>query len=551
VENEEETFMRWNIRSRLICLVALLLMLMLAVDLSARHGMSRASTGLGSVLTTSRVLRNHIESDMMHDALRADVLAALLATNDAEANQAADDVKEHAKIFRDLLAQNQGQSVNAEVRQALSAVGGALDRYIAGAEAIVAAAHTNKQQASLMLPQFLQLFRELEGRLSNVSDRIEASAKTAENDAQGAIAQANSLDSITIVMSVLVAIVFATLIVRGILAGMRGLSDAITPIAAGKLGREIHIDRQDEFGQLLLSMRDMDGKLAGIVGGVRSTAGTIGSAAHQISQGSDDLSQRTQEQAAALEEAASSMEQMSATVKQNADNAKAAQQLARSANQQADDGGAVVQRAIGAMSEINASSRHIADIIVTIDEIAFQTNLLALNAAVEAARAGEQGRGFAVVASEVRGLAQRSAAAAKQIKELIRDSVEKVKTGTVLVDESGKTIAGIMESIRAVTAIVGEIAVASEEQATGVEQVNRAVAQIDEATQQNAALVEESTAAAKLMESQTLQLLEEIGFFELQERSVSSAPLASPARELRSYVSRGTEGNHLEYRKAG
>ncbi|HEY4369469.1 MAG TPA: methyl-accepting chemotaxis protein [Steroidobacteraceae bacterium] len=539
--------MRWNIRSRLICLVALLLALMVLVGINAQHGMGRASKGLHSVLTTSHGLRNHIESDMMHDALRADVLAALLAANDAEAAQVSDDLKEHARTFRDLIAANNALALNPEARKALTDVGPSLDRYIAGAEAIVAAARTNKQQANQMLPDFLRLFRDLEGRLADVSDRIQSSATDAEQDAEHAISEAEMLDTAAMLLAAIVAIVFATLIVRSILAGVARLTQAITPLADGKLGREIVVDSDDEFGRLLLAMRAMDGKLTNIVGNVRVTASSLRSAAGEISGSNDDLSQRTQEQAAALEETASSMEEMSTTVRQNAQNAQAAQQLAVGARQQADQGGQVVQRAIDAMGAINDSSRRIADIIGTIDEIAFQTNLLALNAAVEAARAGEQGRGFAVVASEVRNLAQRSATAAKEIKNLIGDSVEKVKAGTALVDESGRTITGIMESIRKVTNIVGEIAVASGEQATGVDQVNRAVTQIDHVTQQNAALVEQCAAASKLMASQTEQLLTQIDFFEIHGQRSQ----ATRGEQHHVGSPRSATAEVIEYRRAG
>jgi methyl-accepting chemotaxis protein-1 (serine sensor receptor) len=284
-------------------------------------------------------------------------------------------------------------------------------------------------------------------------------------------------------------------------------------MADGQLGHDIDASRRDEFGTLLNALKRMDEKLHEIVGGVRNASDAVGGAASELSRGNDDLSQRTQEQASALEETASSMEEMTATVKQNADNARQANQLATGARGQAERGGEVVSRAVGAMTAINDSSRKIADIISVIDEIAFQTNLLALNAAVEAARAGEQGRGFAVVASEVRSLAQRSATAAKEIKDLIGDSVEKVRTGSGLVDESGKVLGEIMESVKKVSDIVAEIAAASEEQAQGIDQVNNAVTQMDDTTQQNAALVEEAASAAKSMEQQAQQLVTQISFF--------------------------------------
>jgi methyl-accepting chemotaxis protein len=321
-----------------------------------------------------------------------------------------------------------------------------------------------------------------------------------------------------LVAALIVALFSSWRIVRAVTQGIDRILAAIKRMASGELGAEIAIEGQDEFAQLLTALRDMDRKLAHIVMTVRDSSDSVGSAAGQLAQGNDDLSQRTQEQAAALEQTAATMEQMAATVKRNAENADAANQFAIGTRTQADRGGAVVQQAIGAMSEINSASRKIADIIGVIDELAFQTNLLALNAAVEAARAGEQGRGFAVVASEVRHLAQRSAGAAKEIKTLIDDSVQKVKVGSALVDESGRTIAAIMESIRKVTDIVAEISAASTEQARGVEEVNRAVNGMDTVTQQNAALVEEAAAASKSMEHETETLTREISFFRTPHR---------------------------------
>ncbi|HXS87828.1 MAG TPA: methyl-accepting chemotaxis protein [Steroidobacteraceae bacterium] len=338
-------------------------------------------------------------------------------------------------------------------------------------------------------------------------------------DAEKAFKRNSAIIVSAIVVGLGLAGLLSFLLLRSILGALSAAVSIADRIASGELGHDVRAGSQDELGSLLDSLRRMDSKLVQIVGEVRGSADAVGSAARQLSHGNDDLSQRTQEQAAALEETASSMEQMTATVKQNADNARQANQLAVGAREQAERGGAVVHRAIGAMGEINTSSRKIADIIGVIDEIAFQTNLLALNAAVEAARAGEQGRGFAVVATEVRNLAQRSASAAKEIKGLINDSVDKVKVGSGLVDESGKTLSEIMESVKKVTDIVAEIAAASEEQSAGIEQVNNAITQMDNVTQQNAAVVEQASAASKAMEEQSSTLVAQIGYFKLGKGS--------------------------------
>ena len=266
-----------------------------------------------------------------------------------------------------------------------------------------------------------------------------------------------------------------------------------------------------------------------IVRGIHTTAGEVRRAANEIAAGNENLSQRTEEQSSSLEETASSMEQMTTTVKQNADNAAQASQLALAAREQAERGGVIVNQAITAMSDINQASRKIADIIGVIDEIAFQTNLLALNAAVEAARAGEQGRGFAVVASEVRSLAGRSATAAKEIKGLIQDSVRKVEDGSARVTQSGQTLVEIVASVKKVSDIVAEIAAASREQSTGIEQVNRAVMQMDELTQQNATLVEEASASARNLSSLTEALESNVARYRLSTESADGMP-AQPLR---------------------
>jgi methyl-accepting chemotaxis protein len=308
-----------------------------------------------------------------------------------------------------------------------------------------------------------------------------------------------------------------------------GLSNAVTladRVSRGELGNRIDARGDDEIAAVLRALKAMDKKLLETVGQLSENANEVERTASQLSNGSDDLSQRTQQQAAALEETAASMEEMTATVKQNADNARLAKDIADKTRAQADVGGTAVTRAVQAMEAITASSRRIEDIIGVIDEIAFQTNLLALNAAVEAARAGEQGRGFAVVASEVRQLAQRSAQAAREIKGLIGDSVEKVGTGSKLVTDSGKALSDIMSGVRKVTDIVAEIAAATHEQSAGIDQINTAVTNLDGTTQRNAALFEETVAAAKSMQHQAQELRAVVKFFSFEPQAVAAAPAA-------------------------
>jgi len=311
---------------------------------------------------------------------------------------------------------------------------------------------------------------------------------------------------------------------------IRESTRVIQGLAEGDLTQTMTGEYQGEFAVLRDALNDSMAKLQSMVSEITQSAGSISSGAGEISQGNTDLSQRTEEQASSIEETASTMEQMTSVVKQNADNARQANQLASGARQQAEKGGEVVSKAITAMSEINASSKKIEDIISVIDEIAFQTNLLALNAAVEAARAGEQGRGFAVVAGEVRSLAQRSAAAAKEIKGLIKDSVGKVDEGSRLVDESGTTLDEIVVASKKVSDIIAEIAAAGQEQATGIDQINKAITQLESVTQQNAALVEEAAAASESMANQSVGLQHLVGQFTIDESYLDQGSAPAPRR---------------------
>jgi len=333
------------------------------------------------------------------------------------------------------------------------------------------------------------------------------------------------ITSVMLAMGVFLAVIIGFLLMRAI---VNPLNEAITvanAVASGDLTSRIEVNSTNETGRLLQALKTMNENLQDLVGKVRLSTDQISTASGEIATGNSDLSQRTEEQASSLEETASSMEELTSTVKQNADNARQANQLASGASEIAAKGGTVVGQVVETMSSINESSKKIVDIISVIDGIAFQTNILALNAAVEAARAGEQGRGFAVVATEVRTLAQRSAAAAKEIKELINDSVSKVEDGTRLVDEAGSTMNEIVIAVKRVTDIMSEISAASQEQSSGIEQINQAVTQMDEVTQQNAALVEEAAAAAESMQEQAQALTQAVTRFKLSGGShVASAP---------------------------
>ncbi|OEZ97338.1 methyl-accepting chemotaxis protein I [Janthinobacterium sp. HH107] len=329
-------------------------------------------------------------------------------------------------------------------------------------------------------------------------------------------------------------------IYRTISGGLGNIEHTLERVSASlDLSAAMPVERMDEVGRTATAFNKFLERIVGVIATVRASADTVSVAAAQISAGNADLSVRTEQQASSLEETASSLEELTSAVRQNTDNARQANSLAVSASDVARKGGAVVAQVVGTMGSINESAKKIADIIGVIDGIAFQTNILALNAAVEAARAGEQGRGFAVVATEVRNLAQRSAAAAKEIKGLIEDSVDKVNTGSALVDQAGATMEEIVASIRRVTDIMGDIANASHEQSAGIEQVNQAISQMDQVTQQNAALVEEAAAAASSLQDRAVELVDVVAVFRLRgdakEKSLKvagglPAPATAPRR---------------------
>ncbi len=379
---------------------------------------------------------------------------------------------------------------------------------------------------------------EIKTAQGNVEARLEASRLGVRR-----VTISNAISGATIVLALLLgAWLVLRAIARDLGAEPEHLRTIVERIAAGDL-QTWDDDHQADPRSVLGKLQAMAAQLAQIVGSIRRASQEVGDASAQIAQGNDDLSRRTQTQAAALEETAASMEQMTASVKRNASNASQADQITRDARSKAEQGGQVMSDTHEAMQAINASSQRIGDIVGLIDEIAFQTNLLALNAAVEAARAGEQGRGFAVVASEVRSLAQRSAGAAKEIKMLIKDSVEKVTAGSKLVEHSGRTLAEIIEGVKKVTDTVADIVAASHEQAAGIDEVSHTVINMDESTQQNAALVEQASAASRAMQEQATMLMQQVAFFRLpsaRDEEHTDEAAAAPTARIAEVPSPGT-----------
>ncbi|MBY0242966.1 MAG: Tar ligand binding domain-containing protein [Burkholderiaceae bacterium] len=377
------------------------------------------------------------------------------------------------------------------------------------------------------------LFPPVRDALKKLMEYQVSVGKTEYEQAQSRYVVFQALAIAALIAGILAALGMGVWLIRSISVPLAQAVRIANAVAEGDLTQQIEVRSNDETGQLTSALKNMNARLLEIVSQVRSGTDTIATASAEIAAGNLDLSARTEQQAGSLEETASSMEELTSTVKQNGESARQANQLALSASAVATQGGAVVEQVIETMGAINDSSRKIVDIISVIDGIAFQTNILALNAAVEAARAGEQGRGFAVVASEVRSLAQRSSAAAKEIKVLIDNSVDKVEQGSSLVNQAGATMTEIVSSVRRVTDIMSEITVAGHEQEAGIGQVNQAITQMDAATQQNAALVEQAAAAAASLQDQAGNLEQLVSVFKLTDQRTATTSIASTAPAVR------------------
>lgn len=493
--------MNLTIKSRLIGLLGFLCLVMIGLGGFGIYGMSQINHGLYEVYEHRTVPIGHIGD------VRALMMRNYMQVNTALNDPAASTIREAAKAVDQNSRQAQrlwdgylSQNLSQDEREAALAFETRRKTFMDDGvgPALAALEAGDLQQAmqvaqEVMKPEFTATMKDADGLIAYEVEQ-------AQQKYQQEVALFSTVRGITvtaIVIALGLAGVIGFMIIRAIVMPLDQAVRVASAIAEGDLTQDVEAGRRDETGLLLDAMKRMSERLRQLIREIIDSSGTVAAEARQIASANVSLSQRTEEQASSLEETASAMEQMTATVRQSAENASQANQLASHARSSAGSGGAVVGRAVAAMSEINQSSQRVADIISVIDEIAFQTNLLALNAAVEAARAGEQGRGFAVVAAEVRNLAQRSASSAREIKELIEDSVSKVTQGSELVEQSGTTLDEIMERVNKVTGMVAEIAAASEEQASGIEQVNRAIAQLDELTQQNAAMVEEATASSQ------------------------------------------------------
>ncbi|GAB2864838.1 methyl-accepting chemotaxis protein [Pseudoduganella ginsengisoli] len=451
-------------------------------------------------------------------------------------------VKEQRKRYDAARDKLQSLGLNDAEKKVLSDIA-ALDKDVDAAfkEAIGQVLAFNSEGAAKVIASRIDPLNQQ--TLSALNTLVDMQQKASAAVLEGSIAADSRLMMILFglgAIAIALGVVAALIITRSITGPLYGAVEVAKRVAGGELTSQVTVEGKDETSELLQALREMNDSLVRTVSEVRSSTETITVASQEIASGNADLSSRTEAQASSLEETASSMEQLTSTVKQNADNARQANQLAVSASSVAEKGGTVVSQVVETMGSIKESSSKVVDIIGVIDGIAFQTNILALNAAVEAARAGEQGRGFAVVASEVRSLAQRSAAAAKEIKELIGDSVDKVDAGSRLVDEAGQTMGLIVTSIKQVADIMGEITAATQEQSNGIEEVNQAITQMDEMTQQNAALVEEAAAAAESMQEQAQNLAAAVAIFKLAGDAYTAqraaAPKAAPKAVTRTAV---------------
>ncbi len=496
-------------------LVIALLALLAGLAVLRIQSLSTEITSLIEVSYPRSVVSHRIKADM--NEVSRSMLSILIMSDDGQIAEELKKVEKFSASSDTLFAQLQQNVADDEGRKLLEDITKTRDKVKKSQKSFVTLIQEGQKEDAMTKFLFsirsahTKYFDQLDQLVKLEEGQMIAAGKLSTEQARKTEALIVGLALVAVVASVLVAL-FST---RSITRPLNRAVEVAQRVARGDLTATITSQSEDETGQLMRALDEMNRSLQQIVGNVRQGTQAIASASVEIASGNSDLSIRTEEQAASLQQTSGAIGELTRIVRQNADNASQANQLATSASSVASEGGSVVQQVVSTMGAIDASSRKIVDIISVIDGIAFQTNILALNAAVEAARAGEQGRGFAVVAGEVRTLAQRSATAAKEIKSLINESVEKVEQGSRLVTEAGQTMDNVVASVRRVTDIIGEITAASHSQSEGIESVNRTIHQMDGVTQQNAALVEQAAAAAESMQNQAQNLAQMVSVFKL------------------------------------
>lgn len=523
-----------KISTRLLLLISVFSIMLISIGGLGLYGIVKANDALHTVYedrtlpmgNLSEILRIFMRNRQLISDSLLDPTVETYAKNSAEIEANVVDIsKQWDAYMASPLTPEEKNLANAFIQTRTAFVQDGLKPAVAALHANDWA-ETSRINVTLIAPLYEKLRKSMDALL-----KLQVAVAKQEYDVAVARYETIRLVAVaSIAVGLVLAWLFGLALIRSLSRSLNKAVDVAHAVAQGDLTQSIQAEGRDEVARLMTALASMTQSLVKVVSSVRQGSEGVATASAEIAQGNNDLSARTEQQASALEQTAASMEELGSTVKQNADSARQANQLAMSASSVAIKGGEVVAQVVDTMKGINDSSRKIADIISVIDGIAFQTNILALNAAVEAARAGEQGRGFAVVANEVRSLAGRSADAAKEIKTLINASVERVEHGTALVDQAGTTMTEVVGSIQRVTDIMGEISAASTEQTLGVAHVGEAVTQMDRATQQNAALVEEMAAAASSLKTQSLDLVQTVAVFKLNEVSRSAMRSTAPVR---------------------
>jgi methyl-accepting chemotaxis protein len=513
--------------------VIALLLLLAGMSTTRMSYLNKEMETLIKVRYANTVAANQIKEDV-NEATRSMLNVLIMSDPDQIKKELANTEAHGASATRAVaqLVKTTNDPAAADILKALAAI---QNKFLPAQTIFIGLVNEDKKDDAMvkfmfsLRPQQTRYFEQLDKFIAYQN----AAMTKAGQDASAVTARIQMLILALAASAAALSVGVAVLSTRSITGPLGQVIDIARRVADGDLTSEIAVDGRDEAGQMMAALRHMNASLIRIVGEVRNSTESMASTSGEIASGNQDLSARTESQASSLAQTSSSMRELTDTVHQNADNARQANTLAAQASEVAARGGAVVTHVIATMGSITQSSKKIADIIGVIDGIAFQTNILALNAAVEAARAGEQGRGFAVVASEVRNLAQRSAAAAKEIKLLIGDSVDKVREGSTLVEQAGVTMREVVESVRRVTDIMGEISAASVEQSAGIAQVSQTIVQMDETTQQNAAMVEQAAAAAASMQQQAARLARAVSVFKLDQVDGDADPVpASASRAL-------------------